>query len=92
MSEPDEPAEESEEGDRRVFVNLATAIAVLLLAIAAFWLMKTLDEHRKLENCFEFRPPRLHGAGRAGGGPAQGAVTRAAARDRLSVRLVTRAP
>ncbi len=51
MSEPDEPAEESEEGDRRIFVNLATAIAVLLLAIAAFWLMKTLDEHRKLENC-----------------------------------------
>jgi hypothetical protein len=51
VSEPDEPAEESEENDRRVFVNLAAAIAVLLLALAGFWLMKTLDEHRKLENC-----------------------------------------
>ena len=51
MSEPDEPAEESEDRQHRVFVNLATAVAVLLLAIAAFWLMRTLDEHRKLENC-----------------------------------------
>ncbi len=50
MSEPERPADESED-ERRVFVNLAAAIAVLLLALAGFWLMKTLDEHRKLENC-----------------------------------------
>ena len=51
MSGPDEPAEESEDRQHRVFVNLSAAIAVLLLALAGFWLMKTLDEHRKLENC-----------------------------------------
>ncbi len=51
MSEPDERAEESEERQHRVFVNLAAAITVLVLAIAGLWLMKTLDERRKLENC-----------------------------------------
>jgi hypothetical protein len=51
VSEPDERAEESEDDERRVFVNLAAVIAVLVLAIAAFWVMKTLDERRKLENC-----------------------------------------
>ncbi|HYA71982.1 MAG TPA: hypothetical protein VEF36_02380 [Roseiarcus sp.] len=51
MSEPVEPADDSEDGQHRVFVNLATAVAVLVLALAAFWLMKTLDERRKLENC-----------------------------------------
>ena len=50
MSEPERSADESED-ERRVFVNLAAAIAVLVLAIAAFWVMKTLDERRKLENC-----------------------------------------
>ncbi len=54
MSEPGGPAEESEDDARRVFVNLAAAIAVLVLALAAFWLMKTLDERRKLENCLSF--------------------------------------
>ncbi len=51
MSEPEPSVEESEDREHRVFVNLAAAIAVLLLALAAFWLMKTLDERRKLENC-----------------------------------------
>jgi hypothetical protein len=51
VSEPVEPADDSEDGQHRVFVNLATAVAVLALAFAAFWLMKTLDERRKLENC-----------------------------------------
>jgi len=51
VSEPVEPADDSEDGQHRVFVNLATAVAVLVLALAAFWLMKTLDERRKLENC-----------------------------------------
>jgi hypothetical protein len=51
VSEPVEPADDSEDGQHRVFVNLATAVAVLALALAAFWLMKTLDERRKLENC-----------------------------------------
>jgi hypothetical protein len=50
VSEPERPADESED-ERRVFVNLAAAIAVLVLAIAAFWVMKTLDDRRKLENC-----------------------------------------
>ena len=51
MSEPVEPADDSEDDERRVFVNLVGAIVVLALALAAFWLMKTLDERRKLENC-----------------------------------------
>ena len=51
MSEPERSLEESEERRHRVFVNLVAAIAVLVLAIAAFWLMKVLDERRKLENC-----------------------------------------
>ncbi len=51
MSEPVEPADDSEDDGRRVFVNLVGAIVVLALALAAFWLMKTLDERRKLENC-----------------------------------------
>ena len=51
MSEPERSEEESEDRQHRVFVNLVAAIAVLVLAIAAFWLMKTLDERRKLENC-----------------------------------------
>ncbi|MGO9772109.1 MAG: hypothetical protein ACLPSW_21690 [Roseiarcus sp.] len=50
MSEPERSGDESED-ERRVFVNLAAAIAVLVLAIAAFWVMKTLDDRRKLENC-----------------------------------------
>ena len=51
MNEPQRSLEESEERRHRVFVNLVAAIAVLVLAIAALWLMKTLDERRKLENC-----------------------------------------
>jgi hypothetical protein len=51
VSEPQRSDEESDERRHRVFVNLVAAIAVLVLAIAAFWLMKTLDERRKLENC-----------------------------------------
>jgi len=47
----DEPSPETEERQHRTFVNLMAAIAVLVLAIAAFWVMKTLDERRKLENC-----------------------------------------
>jgi hypothetical protein len=51
VSEREPGAEESEDRQHRVFVNLAAAVAVLVLALAAFWLMKTLDERRKLENC-----------------------------------------
>jgi hypothetical protein len=51
VSGPERSEEESEDRQHRVFVNLAAAIALLVLALAALWLMKTLDERRKLENC-----------------------------------------
>jgi hypothetical protein len=43
--------EPPEDQAHRNFVNLIAAVFVLVLAIAAIWVFKTLDEHRKLENC-----------------------------------------
>lgn len=40
-----------EDQAHRTLVNLIAAVFVLVLAIAAFWLLKTLDERRRLENC-----------------------------------------
>jgi len=40
-----------EDDDRRTRANLFAVIAVLLLAAGAYWLLKTLDEHRKLMDC-----------------------------------------
>jgi hypothetical protein len=40
-----------DDDDRRTRANLLAIIAVLLLAGGAYWLMKTLDEHRKLLDC-----------------------------------------
>jgi hypothetical protein len=44
---------ETEERERRTLVNLLAAIALLFLAISAVWLMRFLDERRKLELCIE---------------------------------------
>lgn len=50
MSERQPPESQEDEAHRK-FVNLIAAIFVLVLAIAAIWVFKTLDEHRRLENC-----------------------------------------
>jgi hypothetical protein len=44
---------EREERERRALVNLLAAIALLVLAIAGVWLMRFLDERRKMELCIE---------------------------------------
>ena len=40
-----------DDDDRRMRANLIAVIAVLLIAGGAYWLMKSLDEHRKLMDC-----------------------------------------
>jgi hypothetical protein len=42
-----------EEDERRKTANLAAAAVLLALAIAALWLVRFLDERRKLELCLE---------------------------------------
>ena len=49
----DDPADEREEREHRVFVNLMAAIAMLVLAIAAIWLLRFMDDRRKIESCLE---------------------------------------
>ena len=49
--QPPQPAEDPEERQSRVFVNLVAAIFLLALAIAIVWVVMSLDEKRKLENC-----------------------------------------
>ena len=49
----DDPAREREERQHRIFVNLSAAIAILVLAIAAIWLLGFLDEKRKIQACVE---------------------------------------
>ena len=49
----DDPADEREEREHRVFVNLMAAIAMLVLAIAAIWLLRFIDDRRKIESCLE---------------------------------------
>ena len=46
-------AEERQEREHRTFVNLVAAIAILVLAIAAFWLLGFLDDKRKVQACLE---------------------------------------
>jgi hypothetical protein len=43
--------EPPEDEEHRNFVNLVAAIFIIVLAIAAFWVFKALDEHRRIENC-----------------------------------------
>ena len=47
MKRPDE------EDERRRTANLAAAAVLLALAVAAIWLVRFLDERRKLEECLE---------------------------------------
>ncbi|HXW19020.1 MAG TPA: hypothetical protein VEK35_00775 [Roseiarcus sp.] len=53
MNAPPPDAEPPEDEAHRNFVNLLAAIFVIVLAIAAIWLVKTLDERRRIENCVE---------------------------------------
>ena len=46
-------AEEKQGRERRTFVNLVAAIAMLILAIAAIWLLGFLDDKRKVQACLE---------------------------------------
>ena len=43
----------SEDGDRRTFVNLVAVVAILLLAVGAFWIIRQLDETQKIQACLE---------------------------------------
>ncbi len=45
--------DEARERQHRTFVNLAGAIAVLLIALAALWLLRFLEDSRKLQDCIE---------------------------------------
>ena len=45
--------QDAQERDHRTFVNLAAAIALLILAISMIWLLGFLDEKRKLQACIE---------------------------------------
>jgi hypothetical protein len=52
VSAPPPPnSEPPEDLAHRNFVNLVAAIFLIILAIAAIWVVKTLDEHRRIENC-----------------------------------------
>ena len=44
---------ETQEREHRTFVNLAAAIAILILAISMIWLLSFLDEKRKVQACIE---------------------------------------
>ena len=44
---------EGEARDRRGLVNLIAVIAILLLAIGAVWLLRQIDQSRKIEACLE---------------------------------------
>ena len=48
-----EAALEQEESEHRTFVNLLAGAVVLMLAIAAIWLLGFLDEKRKIQACTE---------------------------------------
>jgi hypothetical protein len=48
-----EAAQEKEESQHRTFVNLVAAITMLVLAIAAIWLLAFLDDKRKIQACVE---------------------------------------
>jgi hypothetical protein len=42
---------DEEDADRRMTLNLLTIIAVLLLLLAGFWLMRELDRSKKAQDC-----------------------------------------
>ena len=43
--------EARQEREYRTFVNLVVAVFLLLLAIAIIWVLKSLDDNRRLQNC-----------------------------------------
>ena len=45
--------DEREEQERRTLINLLAAVVLLALAIAAVWLLRYIDERRKIEACLE---------------------------------------
>jgi len=53
VSAPEPPADERDDDGHRTFVNLVAAIVILVLAIAAFWVMRALDDQRKLQTCLD---------------------------------------
>jgi hypothetical protein len=44
---------DKKESDHRTLVNLVAVIAILVLAIGAIWVMRELDQSRKIELCLE---------------------------------------
>ena len=42
---------DAEERGHRTFINLAAAAFLLALAFAVVWVVKSLDDQRKLQNC-----------------------------------------
>jgi hypothetical protein len=46
-----QPDDRDPDDDSRTRANVFAIIAVLLLAAGALWLIRSLDEHRKLMDC-----------------------------------------
>ena len=44
---------DKKENEHRTLVNLVAVIAILVLAIGAIWVMRELDQSRKIEQCLE---------------------------------------
>ena len=44
---------DKKESEHRTLVNLVAVIAILVLAIGAIWVMRELDQSRKIEQCLE---------------------------------------
>jgi hypothetical protein len=42
-----------DDGESRTLINLVAAIFLLLLAIAMVWVVKTMDDRRKLQRCLD---------------------------------------
>jgi hypothetical protein len=50
MSQP-ENNEPSDDGEGRSRANLAALVFVIALFIGAFWLFRSIQSHREIENC-----------------------------------------
>ena len=46
--------------------NIAAIIAVVVIAALGYWAFHYIDQQRKLQNCLDFRAPRLRAAGAVG--------------------------
>lgn len=56
MSERPDQSEAAENAHRKL-VNLLALVAILLLAIGGAWLLRQMDQSRKIEACLEARRP-----------------------------------